>query len=138
MRRFASLHQEPFAFPSNVLKENAMKHVVLPLAALAVVGLATCTASAAQEFHGYLEFHAYSGGYHGRQYSSYRRPDYGSRGGYYGGRQGYYGGQYYGSRMPYYRSDPHTEAVRRIKANYSRYRFNPHPRSYYKSPPYRW
>ena len=58
-----------------------------------------------------------------------------------------YGGHYgRGSYRPYrsYSSwhyggvNSHAAAVRRIMATHSRYRYNPHPRSFYKSPPHRY
>jgi hypothetical protein len=100
-----------------------MRRVVLTLAALAVVGLAAGTAHAGQRYRGY------SGG-----------PVQPAQYGYYGG-YGYsapYGYGYYSGAWSYgYRPDSFSfpEAVRRVQAKYSTYRYNPHPRSYYKSGP---
>ena len=81
-----------------------MRRVVITLAAIAVVGLATSSAWAGN--------------------------GYGGRGG-----QRSYGYGYYPPAQRYY-SDSHSAAVQRIMAAHSRYRYNPHPRSFYKSPPH--
>lgn len=105
-----------------------MRRSALTLAALAVAGLAAGTAYAG---HG-------AGG-HGRssygKHSGYVRSSHHSR---YGG-YGHYGRYSYGrSRGRCYYSNPHLEAVRRIQAKYSSYRYGPHPRSYYRSGRYRY
>jgi hypothetical protein len=104
-----------------VVKENVMRRVVLTLAALAILGLAAGTAHAGQRYR------AYPGG-----------P--GQYGGYYGGYvdSGAYGYGFYGGAWNYgYDSNPLSfpAAVSRVRAKYSTYRYNPHPRSYYKSGP---
>jgi len=88
-----------------------MRRVVLTLAALTAVALTTGTTLAG---HGYG---GYAGGYYGaRTYRPYQ------------GRSSWeYGGV-----------NSHAAAVKRITAAHSRYRYNPHPRSFYKSPPHRY
>ena len=87
-----------------------MRRVLLTLAAFAIVivGLAASTATAGHGHRGYY-------------------------GGFGHGQHGYH--HQYGHR--YARSySPHLEAVRRIKAAHSRYRYHTHPRSMYNSPPH--
>ncbi len=50
------------------------------------------------------------------------------------GHGGHYGQRYGGGH--HYRSNSHLDAVLRIQANHSRYRYYSHPRSRYNSPPY--
>jgi len=95
----------------NTEKENGMKRTVLSLAALVVIGLATGTALAGPGHCG-----SYYGPGNGYSYSY--RYDYGP--------------------TPRYYSNPHLDAVRRIQATHSRYRYHTHSRSNYNSPPYRY
>lgn len=88
-------------------KETIMRRVLLKLAAVAVVALATQTASAAGGYRGYGGYPATSGYYYGGYWSPPIR----------------------------YSPSPHDEAVRRIRASHSRYRYFTHPRSLYNSPP---
>jgi len=110
-----------------------MKHAVLSLAAVAVVGFAANSALAGnghRSYSGYVEYR----GYH--EYS-------GSQGGYYD--KGYRGSRYpatsrysRGYRSGGYRPGlgiTHDEAVRRIMAKHSRSRYHTHPRSMYNGPP---
>ncbi len=96
-----------------------MRRVLLGLAVVALVGLAADT--------------AFGGGRH--------RGDRGSRGYYgapaYGYSYGYgYGYGYYSGHGAYGQSSlSFPAAVARIRAKYSNYRYNPHPRSNYKSGP---
>src|SRR5574340_992777 len=91
-------------------KENAMRRALLTLAALAATALASGTAQAAPGRGGY-------GGYPAPpSYSFHNYQPYNS----WAGRDD---------------SDSFSAGVRRIMANHSRYRYNPHPRSFYKSPP---
>jgi hypothetical protein len=108
-------------FPTNAVKENVMRRVVLILAALAVLGLAATTAEAGQRYRAYPGGPAPYGGYYG---------GYVAPGGY---GYGFYGGAWsYG-----YNANPLSfeAAASRVRAKYSPYRYNPHPRSYYKSGP---
>ena len=91
-----------------------MRRVVLTLAAFAVVGLATSLAHAGHGSRGSSVSFYY--------YQPYRpmTPYYSSR-----GRGGY------GFHM-----DTHAQAVRRIKATHSRWRYNTHPRSLQNGPPH--
>ncbi len=97
-----------------------MRHATWILAAVAIMALATTTAQAGNSYRGGNRgYGAIYGSHHGSQcniHSGYGRG--------YGGNRGY------GS----YRLDPHTASVRRIMANHSRDRYNPHPRSMYKGP----
>ena len=115
-----------------------MKHAVLSLAAVAIVGFAANSALAGnghRSYSGYIEYH----GYH--EYS-------GSQGGYYD--NGYRGSRYpdtprysRGYRSGGYRSYgyapslgmSHDEAVRRVMAKHSRSRYHTHPRSMYNGRP---
>ncbi|MBN2475169.1 MAG: hypothetical protein JXB62_11210 [Pirellulales bacterium] len=86
-----------------------MKRVVLTLTVLTAIGLASATAFAGGGYRGY-----------GRHYGNpYYLPGYGQ--GYYSDSRGV---------------NSHAAAVKRIMASHSRYRFNPHPRSNFKSPPH--
>ncbi len=92
-----------------------MKKALCTLAVVAIVTLVSSTALAEPgRYRGYSGY-SYGGGY--------------GHGGYYG--HGYGGGYRY-------RSNSHSDAVLRIQANHSRYRYYSHPRSYYNSPPYRY
>lgn len=106
-----------------------MRRFVATLAAVAVVGFATSTASASDGYHeygGYIEYHGYHayGGWQGHHYRPY--PQYYS----------YPPVRSYRSPARSYGFETYNEAVRRIMATHSRFRYSPHPRSYYKSPPY--
>jgi hypothetical protein len=120
------------------LKEKAMKHVVLTLAAVAIVGFAANLALAGnghRSYSGHVEYHGYHE-YSGSQYS-------GNLGGYYD--RGYRGSSYpsssrYSRGYESYGYTPsfgmsHGEAVRRIMAKHSRSRYHTHPRSMYNGPP---
>ena len=106
-----------------------MRPALLTLTALAVVGLAAGTALAG---HGYRGYGSGCGSNSYGNYGDYR--SYGSYGNY--GCRGNY--RHYGSRGSTYSSRSHVEAVKRVQANYSRGRYNPHPRSNYTTPPYRY
>jgi hypothetical protein len=96
-----------------------MRSVLLILAIVAVVGLAASTASAGG--HG---GHRGSGIY---IYNNAPPPVY------YHSPARYYGGY---SRMHYYGGETHSQAVKRITATHSRYRYRTHPRSLYNGPPH--
>ncbi len=94
-----------------------MRCLVLTLLAAAAMGLAATTVRA------------------GNPYRDYYQPNYAPNYGYQVNNYwpgGWAGPRYYGS---YGGSDPHSEAVRRIMAAHSRYRYYTHPRSLYNSPP---
>jgi hypothetical protein len=93
-----------------------MRRMLLTLAAFAAIGLASGTAFAGGGHRGYGGGPRYFGPYGG--YGPYA----------YGNAYGYGG---YG-----YRSDPYLDALRRLQAKYSTYRYYTHPRSTYNSPPY--
>ena len=97
-----------------------MRHVTWILAAVAILALTTTTAQAGNSYRGG------SRGY-GAIYGSHHTPHCDTHSGY--GR-GY--GNYRAPRS--YRLDSHTASVRRIMANHSRDRYNPHPRSMHKGP----
>lgn len=110
-----------------------MKHVVLTLAAVAIVGFAANSALAGngqRSYGGYVEYHGYheySGG-HGAYYDNvYPRSWYPSASKY---SRGYRSGGYTPSL-----GMSHGEAVRRIMAKHSRSRYHTHPRSLYNGPP---
>ena len=85
-----------------------MRRVLLTLAVVALFAAATQTASAATYRRGFAGHPATTGYYQGRYWSTPSR----------------------------YQPSPHDEAVRRIRAAHSRYRYNTHPRSLYNSPPH--
>lgn len=97
-----------------------MRHVVLILAALAVVGLATAVADAGHGSRGH------SGPSVGYNYHYSYQPYYGPAAGYYGHR-----GRGFGFSI-----STHNQAVRRIMATHSRWRYRTHPRSLQNSPPH--
>lgn len=118
-----------------------MRPLVLTLAVISVIALAARTAEAQYgrsgggAYRGYYEYR----GYH--EYSGY--DGRGSRGAYYAPSRSYGRSHYqpsyrrYGSSQSYFPLS-HAQAARRIMADYSRYRYSPHPRSLYKSPPVRY
>jgi hypothetical protein len=94
-----------------VYKEEVMKRMVLMLTALAILGLGTGTARAGPPYRGY--------------YGPVYAPNY-----------GYQVNNFYGSAGAYSPgTETHAEAVRRIMATHSRYRYFSHPRSMYNSAP---
>jgi len=96
-----------------------MRHVLLMLAALAVVGFATSPARAGHGSRGRAG-PSVSYNYH------YHQPYYRPMVPYYG-----YRGGGFGFSMP-----THDQAVRRIMATHSRWRYRTHPRSLQNSPPH--
>ena len=115
-----------------------MKRFVLALAAAAAVGLWATAAHAQYPNRGYYQSN-YAPNYGVQVNNFYAGGNYGGGGmvvPYYGGRAaaGYYGG---GSpALGYYQgNDPHSQAVRRIMATHSRYRYYTHPLSLQNSPP---
>jgi hypothetical protein len=109
--RFATPPETAFTLTGH--KEKAMRSLVLTLVATAVFGLAPSTVRAGNPYRGYYQ----------PNYS----PNYGYQ------VNNYYPG---GIAYPYhYGSDPHTEAVWRIRAAHSRYRYYTHPRALDNSPP---
>jgi hypothetical protein len=96
-------------------KEEAMRSLVLTLLAAAVLGFAATTARA------------------GYPYRDYYPPNYAPNYGYQ--VNNYYRGERAGPYYSYSGTDPHTEAVRRIMAAHSRYRYYTHPRALDNSPP---
>lgn len=106
-----------------------MRRALLTLAALAIVGLVSGTALAGHGYRGTRGYRGPRGPQLYGSYYSYQAPAYG----YYGpGAYEFFSRGYDGS------SSPFLQALRRVQANHSRYRVNPHPRSYYKSPPLRY
>lgn len=110
-----------------------MKHVVLSLAAVAIVGFAANSALADnghRSYSGYVEYHGYheySGDLGGYYDKGYRGSSYPSASRY---SRGYGSGGYTPSL-----GMSHGEAVRRIMAKHSRSRYHTHPRSMYNGPP---
>lgn len=114
-----------------------MQRFVLMLAAAAAVGLWAASAQAQYPYRGYNQSN-YAPNYGVQVNNFYAGGNYGGGGmavPYYGGRVatgGYYGGPASG----YYRgNDPHSQAVQRIMAAHSRYRYYTHPLSLQNSPP---
>ena len=90
-----------------------MKRLALTLAATTVFGLAAATARAGSPYR--------------ESFEPVYAPNY-----------GYQVNNFYGCWAPggcYQGCDPHSEAIRRIMAAHSRYRYYTHPRSLYNSPP---
>ena len=85
-----------------------MRRVLLTLAVLAALAAVAQTASAAKYRRGFVGTPATTGYYYGR----------------------------YSAPQSRYQPSPHDEAVRRIRASHSRYRYFTHPRSLYNSPPH--
>jgi hypothetical protein len=97
-----------------------MKNLVVTLAIVAALGLAAATAQAGNPYRDYYGPYAPNYGYQVNNYYSDWAP-----GPYYRGNDAhYYGG-----------NDAHSEAVQRIMAAHSRYRYYTHPRSMHNSPP---
>ncbi len=110
-----------------------MKHLVLTLAAVAVIGLSANSASAGNghrsysgyvEYHGYHEYSGSQGGYYDNGYRSSRYPN-----------TPRYSRGYNSNRYRPSLGMSHSEATRRIMAKHSRYRYHTHPRSMYNGPP---
>lgn len=115
-----------------------MKRFVLALTAAAAVGLWASSACAQYPYCGYAQSN-YAPNYGVQVNNFYAGGNYGGGGiivPYYGGRAAagyYYGG---GPALSYYQgNDPHSQAVRRIMAAHSRYRYHTHPLSLQNSPP---
>jgi hypothetical protein len=106
-----------------------MRHLLLALLVAAVSGLAVTTAEAQYPYRGYGE-PSYAPNYYPNYTPNYApnyAPNYGYQvNNYY---RGWSAGQYYSG------ADPHGEAVRRIMAAHSRYRYYTHPRALDNSPP---
>ena len=113
-----------------------MRRTLLTLAALAAIVLMAENAAAQC-------YRNQSGGYGGIQIQVNTGNNYNDGGRYASRYSSGYGGPVYGAYrgQSYFNSrgaNSHTEAVRRITAHHSRYRYSTHPRSLYNAPPLRY